>query len=310
MNQPLSRFLTLAAIGAVVAVCAATGLARPAEPHAVLTQASGDLTIANSLNGQALFQASGLAPGRSVTGTVQLSNNSALAGDLSLAQVDVQDTPGTNGGRLSDALHLDIADVTGGDNVPVFAGPLSSVGNRPVGALGPGKGRRFRFTASLPDNGQPPTATGGDNAYAGSALSAQYAWTATASEGGGGLIGPSEISVRLPRMKFRVDARSALTRGWLDVFASCDRGCTLKVAAKAPRKTHVKIRQRIATLPLPGTTARLRLKLTKRSRPALAHALRHRKRVVLRVTVRLVAAGWGETIPYKKNVSVRPPKRR
>ncbi len=311
MNQPLSRLLTLAAIGAVVAVCAATGVARPAQPHAVLTQASGDLTISNSLNGQAILQASDLAPGRSVSGTIQLSNNGALGGELSLSQLDVLDTPGSNGGRLSDALNLEVADVTGGNDVPVFVGRLSAVGNRAVGSLSPGNSRRFRFTASLPDNGQPPTATGGDNAYAGSALSAQYAWTATAvDDSDGGLVGPSEISIRRPRMRFRVDTRRALTRGWLDVFASCNRGCTLKVAAKAPRRTHVKIRQRIATLPLPGTTARIRLKLTKRSRLALARALRHRERVVLRVEVRLVAAGWGEIISYKKNVSVRPPTRR
>src|SRR5215217_460070 len=172
-TQPLSRLLTLAAIVAVVAACASTGLAGPEHPHAVLTQASGDLTIANSLGGQAIFQASGLAPGRSVTGTVLLSNNGALAGDLNLAQLDVQDTPGANGGRLSDVLNLDIADVTGGNHVPVFLGQLSTVGDRPLGPLGPGQARRFRFTASLPDNGQPPSATSGDNAYAGSALSAQ-----------------------------------------------------------------------------------------------------------------------------------------
>jgi len=302
-TQPLSRLLTLAAIVAVVAACASTGLATPEQPHPILTQASGQLTISNSLDGQALFQAHGLAPGGSVTGSVQLSNDGAVAGELSLAQLDVQDTPGANGGRLSDALHLQVDDITGGNDVPVFAGQMAAAGTRPVGLLAPGSARRFRFTASLPDNGRPPTPSGGDNAYAGSALSAQYSWTATAVDGGGG------GGTNPPRLSLRVDTHRILKRGWLDVFARCNRGCTLRVAAKAPRKTHVKIRRRTATLPLPNTTSRIRLKLTKRNRLNLLRALRHRKRVVLGVKVRLVAAGWGEPITYKKRVSIRATRR-
>src|SRR4051812_30015864 len=106
-SRPLSRWMTLAAIVAVVgwAVTASSG-ADP-EPLAVISQASGTFAITNSLDGQAIFQAQGLAPGRSVTGTVQLSNPGALAGDLGLHQLDVADQPGANGGRLSNALHLD-----------------------------------------------------------------------------------------------------------------------------------------------------------------------------------------------------------
>ena len=144
-SLPLSKLIGLAAIVAVVAVCAGNGLAGPAAPpHAVLVDASGDLQVTNSLDGQAIFQANGLAPGGSVTGTVQLSNTGALAGDLGLAQLDVQDVPGANGGRLSDAVHLDITDVTGGSSVPVFAGQLATVGNRPLGQLGRGRGAQLQ----------------------------------------------------------------------------------------------------------------------------------------------------------------------
>ena len=59
----------------------------------MLTQATGDLRLSNSADGQAIFQASGLAPGRSVTGTVQLTNSGTLPGDLSLQQLDVSDSP-------------------------------------------------------------------------------------------------------------------------------------------------------------------------------------------------------------------------
>jgi hypothetical protein len=319
-SLPLTRLITLAAIFAVVAVCASSGLAGPAPPHAILVNASGDLQVTNSREGQAILQTNGLAPGQSVSGTVELANAGALAGDLGLTQVELQEQPGANGGLLSNAIQLEVADVTGGDSIPVFAGALNGLGDRGVGSLGPGKVRRFRFTASLPDTGRPPGPTSGDNVYAGSGITVRYAWTATATDagsgtqgggtpGGGGAVGGSEISHVRPSMRFRVDIRRLLRRGWIDVFATCNRGCTLVVSAKAPRQTRVKIRERTATLPLPGKTGRIRMKLSKRNRTALLRALRHRKRVVLQVNVRLVAAGWGPTPTYRKRVSVRPAKR-
>jgi spore coat-associated protein N len=296
----VSRLLSLAAIGAVAAVSAGSGLAQPAGPaQAVLTDATGDLHLANSREGQAIFQASGLAPGRSVTGTVQLLNSGSLPGDLSLQQLDVQDQPGAGGGRLSDAVSLNVTDVTGGSSIPIFAGRLGGLGSRQVGAIGPSEARTFRFTASLPDSGAPSGPTAGDNAYAGSGLTVRYAWTAT-STGTGST--PSETR---PTVNFRVSKRRLLKRGWLDVFARCNRGCTLTVSAKAPKKTHVRIRRRVVTLPLPDKTARIRLKLNRRSRHALRRALRTRRRVVLRVTVKLVAAGWADVTSYQKKVSVK-----
>ena len=309
MNQPLSRFLTLAAIGAVVAVCAANGLARPAQPHAVLTQASGDLTIANSLSGQAVFQASGLAPGGSVAGTVQLSNNGALPGDLGLAQVDVLDTPGANGGRLSDAVRLDITDVTGGSSIPVFAGQLATVGNRPLGAITPGQARTFRFTASLPDNGQPPSATGGDNAYAGSGLSARYTWTATA-EGGG--VGGSGLP-RAPVVKVRVVTKKLLGKGVLDVMTTCDVACRVSAYAQLPKTNRArkaaKTRRRTATLVVPNKAARIRLKVSKKHGQALVNALKKKPKVVMRVNLSVSPASGGPAKAYSRKVAVKRPKR-
>jgi hypothetical protein len=324
-SVPISRLLTLAAIGAVVAVCANGVIAKPerSQPYAVLTEATGDLSIWNSLDGQAVFQFSGLAPGHSVSGTVQLKNTGALPGDLGLEQLDVQDQPGANGGRLSDAVHLDITDISGGNSIPVFAGQIGGLASQLLGAIGPGEGRTFRFKASLPDTGPPPSPTGGDNAYAGSGLTMRYAWTATASGsiapsgpgpggggGGGSRTGPGPITVNRPWVKFSLNARKLLKRGWLDVLARCNRGCTLTVTAKAPKKTRVKIRRRVATLPLPNKVARIRLKLNRKSRRALTRALRRRKRVVLQVRVKLVAAGWNEVIASQKRVAVKRPKHR
>jgi spore coat-associated protein N len=316
---PISRLLTLAAIGAVVAVCANAVTARPepSQPYAILTDATGDLSIWNSLEGQAVFQFSGLAPGHSVSGTVQLKNTGSLPGDLGLQQLDVNDVPGANGGRLSDAVRLDITDVTGGSSIPVFAGQIGALASQQLGAIGPGEGRTFHFSASLPDTGTPPSPTGGDNAYAGSGLTMRYAWNATASgsigpsgPGGGGRrpSPPGPITENRPWVKYRVNARKLVKRGWLDVRARCNRGCTLIVTAKAPKRTRVRIRQRVATLPLPNKTARIRLKLNRKSRRALQRALRRRKRVVLQLQVKLVAAGWDEVIASKKKVAVKRPK--
>ena len=174
--------MTLAAIVAVSGCAVAASSGVRAKPAAVISQASGTFQITNSRDGQAIFQAQGLAPGRSVSGTVQLSNAGTLAGDLGLHQLDVVDQPGANGGRLSGAVHLEVQDITGGSLVPVFAGQLAALQSSALGSIAPGEARTYRFTASLPDGGSPPSPTSGDNAYAGSALSVRYSWQATAPD--------------------------------------------------------------------------------------------------------------------------------
>ena len=125
-------------------------------PQAVISMVSGELHVTNSRDGQAIFQAQGLAPGESVTGTVQLSNTGDLTGDLGFQQLDVQDQPGANGGRLSDAVHLDVEDVTGGSLVPVFAGQLGasrtarSATSRPARRAPIASRRRCRTAAPRP----------------------------------------------------------------------------------------------------------------------------------------------------------------
>lgn len=302
-------------MAAAISGCAATGGATPTEPRAVISQASGDLRVSNSIDGQAIFQAQGLAPGRSVSGTVQLTNSGTLAGDLDLQQLVITDQPGANGGRLSDAVYLDVQDVTGGNALPVFGGQLGTLQSRALGGIGPGEARTYRFTASLPDGGAPPSPTGGDNAYAGSSLTVRYSWKATAADpagGGGGGSGGSGIVVRAPKMTFRVVSKRLVKRGWLDVIASCDRGCYMTAWARLRKAKHggkgVTIRHKSAMLTTPGKAGRIRLKLSRRSKRALRGMLRKKPRVVFRVTLRVAAAGWGNTKVYTKTVTVKRPK--
>jgi hypothetical protein len=305
--------MTLAAIVAVSACAVAASSSGQAKPVAVIQQASGTFQITNSLDGQAIFQAQGLAPGRSVSGTVQLSNTGTLAGDLGLHQLDVMDQPGANGGLLSGAVHLDVRDITGGNLVPVFAGQLASLQSSALGSLAPGEARTYRFVASLPDGGTPPTPTGGDNAYAGSALSVRYSWRATApdpDEGGGGGPGGTEA----PVVKFWVVSKKVLKKGILDVMASCDRACTVQAYAQLPKpkraRRSVTTRRRAATLGVPNKVARIRIKLSKRNKSQLKKALRKKKKVALTVRLSVAPASGGPTKPYSKKVVVKRPKKK
>jgi spore coat-associated protein N len=312
-TRPLTRWMTLAALVAVTGCAVAASSRVHAEPAAVISQASGTFQITNSRDGQAIFQAQGLSPGRSVSGTVQLSNTGTIAGDLGLEQLDVVDQPGMNGGLLSTAVQLDVQDITGGNLIPVFAGKLASLQTRTLGSIAPGQAHTYRFTASLPDGGTPPSPTGGDNAYAGSALSVRYSWKATApdSGGGGGGTGPSGTD---PVFKFRVVSKKVLKKGILDVMASCDRACTVMAYAQLPkakkraRKTAM-TRRKVATLGVPNKTARIRLKLSKKNKRALKKALRKKKKVALTLRLSVGVAG-GPQKPYSKKVVVKRPKKK
>jgi hypothetical protein len=302
---------------AVISGCAAAagtgGNAEP--PHAVISQVSGELHLTSSRDGQAIFQAQGLAPGRSVTGTVQLSNAGSLVGALSVQQLDVLDQPGVNGGKLSNAVHLDVQDVTGGNAVPVFAGQLAAFGTRALGNIASGAARTYRFTASLPDSGAPPSPTSGDNAYAGSSLSVRYSWMATApdpGDGGGGGVEP--ITTLPPKASFYVVSKKLLRRGWLDVMVSCNRACQATAWAQMPKATRmrkvVRTSRKSAMLALPGKRARLRLKLSRRAERQLQAALRSKRRVSVRVNLRVIPVGATKTQAYSKKVVVKRPRRR
>jgi len=308
--------MTLAAIVAVSACAVSAGSGSTARPTALISQASGTFSITNSRDAQAIFQAQGLPPGRSVSGTVQLSNAGTLVGDLRLQQLDVADQPGANGGRLSDAVHLDVEDITGGNLVPVFEGQLASLQSSALGGIAPGEARTYRFTASLPDGGAPPSPTSGDNAYAGSALTVRYSWQASAPDpaegGGGGGTGPS--GTEAPTFTFRVVSRKLLNRGWLDVMATCDRACTVIAYAQLPKTRHarkrVMTRRKTTTLPAPNKVARIRLKLSKKNRRQLKTALRHKKKVAMTLRLSVAAAAGGPQQAYSRKVVVKRPERK
>jgi hypothetical protein len=143
----------------------------------VQAYAKGALSLKNSRNGAPIFSAANLAPGASTTGTVSITNAGKLSGSLALSPANLVDTAGPNGGRLSSLLDLRVDNVTGGTDLPIYAGKLGAMPTEALGCLRRGGRRTYRFTATFPDGGQPPSPTTGDNAFQRSSVRVDYLWT-------------------------------------------------------------------------------------------------------------------------------------
>src|SRR5215210_3702070 len=276
----------------------AYGFRAPSDgPSVRIENASGEVQLQNSRDGTAIFQTGNLAPGKQVSGTVQLTNTGSGAGALDLSQLDLVDTPGSGLGILSTALQLSVQDITDpGAPVTVFSGAPSALGNRPLGSLAPGQSRTYSFTASLPG------ATG--NAHTGSAMSARYVWTLTgdSGDGGGGSGdggssgadgssgsiaggsftgggGPSTMPVTV-----KVNVKKAAKTGVVAVSVGCGEPCRLNAYAAAKGKPAVRTSRRSGQVSAAGKSATIKLQLSKKA----THALRKRLKkgsVVLTVTV-------------------------
>jgi hypothetical protein len=306
-GRPFANLIALAACAAALGGCATTG-SGPAGPRAEIAQAQGDLAVANSRSGQAIFRAEGLAPGEERSGQVRLTNSGALAGELALIQADVRDRPGQGGGLLSDKVLLAVRDVTDpGDPITVFAGPLGVLDDRGLGAIAPGENRDYRFTVRLPDGGPPPGPTTGDNAYEGSALTVRYVWRTTAADGP---LTPSGA----PRLSVRVRAKKLLNRGVLLVAVRCDRTCRASAQAQLPKLRRkgrkLRTRRRATTLATPNRAKTIRLKVSRKTRRRLNAALTKRRRIKLRVTVVATATSGGAQAKATRRVTVKRPRAR
>ena len=91
--------------------------------------------------------------------------------------------------------------------------------------------RRYRFTATLPDRGAPPSFRTGDNAYIGSGLTVRYTWRASAAEPA-----PPAVLAAAPHVSYRVVLKRLLKRGRLDFVARCNKPCRLVGWAKLPKR--------------------------------------------------------------------------
>ena len=289
MTRLLCILLSLAALVVVAGGCAEPNVAT--QPRAEVAQASGDFSVANSKNGQAIFRAQGLAPGGTVSGTVALTNTGRLPGELGIEQADIRDRPGRNGGLLSQAVELAVQDVSNPrDAITMFAGRLGELHERRLGSIGPGQVRRYRFTATLPDRGAPPSFRTGDNAYIGSGLTVRYTWRASAAEPP-----PPQVLAAAPRVSYRVVLKRLLRRGRLDFVARCNKPCRLVGWTTLPKPRRAKMasktRRRGVTIQKANKRVRIKIKLSKRSRRAIVRRVRRTGKARLRTYLTVSATG-------------------
>jgi hypothetical protein len=282
-----------------------------------MQNASGEITLQNSKNGAAVFNASGLAPGHAVTGTVQLTNNGSAVGVLSLAQTDMVDNPGAGLGALSSAVQLSIRDVTNpAVPVNVFSGTPSAVGTLSAGWLWPGQSRTYSFTATMP--------SGGNNSVEGSAMSMRYLWTLTGggtapgggsgsgggsatprppSGGGSAGVGPGGVFVSKMPVKVAVNTKKALKKGLISVTVKCGQPCRLNAYAAAKGKPAVRTRTKSGKVKAAGKKATIKLKLSKAGKKALKKRLAKKKSLSLTVTVKAQDPyGFWRTVKKKGKV--------
>ena len=302
--------LTLVA-AVVVAISGCSQGSLPAAPAAEVSQASGDFVVSNSRNGQAIFRAQGLAPGGSITGTVRLTNTGSLNGELAIAQVDIRDRPGVNGGLLSQVLELAVQDVTSPSAaITMFSGRLGELDGRKLGAIGAGQTKAYRFTATLPDHGVPTNFRTGDNAYIGSGVTVTYTWQATAPQPTDPSGGPSGA----PRVSYRVVTKRRLVRRRrIDIVARCDRACRLTAWAKLPKpnrraKRAPRTRKRTVTVAA-RKRVRIKLKVTRKQRRVIIRKMRRTRRPVLRVYVRARATATGDSKTFSRRHALRSRRR-
>jgi hypothetical protein len=170
MTLILSLTMAVAAIG--------LALASPGRDERLaaveLERASGAVSIANSMDAQALFAAEAMRPGQGVSGTVTIGNAGDVAGTFTVQAAGVQDTPGAFAGKLSERVELVLFDVTDVHSPKTkFAGHPADFASVDLGAFAPGEERHYLFAATLPDGGD------GDNRFQGSGMSLGFEWRAT-----------------------------------------------------------------------------------------------------------------------------------
>jgi spore coat-associated protein N len=295
----------VAATVVLVLGLAALGAGQAATPEAEVRMASGSLSLSNSLNEAAVLTATNLKPGDVRAGVVTVANTGTLDGAFELDQTNVADTPGPFGGRLSEWAQISVEQISAGGSTvsSVYSGVLAGLGTRQLGVLGAGEARIYRFTASLPDGGYPPAPGLGDNRFQSSSVQADYVWTATADEpgggggnggggngngghGGGNAFPPGQFTVRLSgSMRQRALRKGKISFGvWCS--ANCGARWTMSLMRYRPtRKRRVRMialrgasQRARAPMAIPaGSPRTVTIKLSRRMKRTLRRQLRKRR---------------------------------
>ena len=175
-RRALGALAALVAAGAVAVGSGASFTASSANPSN--TFASGTLSILNSKEGVAVLTASGMKPGDSATGTVDVENSGSLDGAFTLGRSGVVDSDATN--PLSAKLNLvvkDCGDFSAGTptcdagDPDLYSGTVAAMGTVALGTFAASEKHRYEFAVTF-------DASAG-NAYQGDSSSVQFDWNAS-----------------------------------------------------------------------------------------------------------------------------------
>jgi spore coat-associated protein N len=178
-RHPMRALGALTALIAAVAVAvgsSASFSASSANPSN--TFAAGTLTILNSKEGLAVLTASGMKPGDSSTGTVDVQNTGSLSGAFTLSRSGIVDSDVVN--PLSAKLNLvvkDCGDFSSGTpscdvGDPVkYTGTIAAMGSTALGTFAASEKHRYEFAVTFD--------SGASNAYQGDNSSVQFDWNAS-----------------------------------------------------------------------------------------------------------------------------------
>jgi spore coat-associated protein N len=172
----LGAFSALIAAVAVAVGSSASFTASSANPSN--TFATGTLSILNSKEGLAVLTASGMKPGDSATGTVDVQNTGSLSGAFSLSRSNIVDSDGAN--PLSAKLNLVVKDC--GDfslGTPTcdagdpqkYSGTIAAMGSSALGTFAANEKHRYQFAVTFDSSA--------DDAYQGDNSSVQFDWNAS-----------------------------------------------------------------------------------------------------------------------------------
>jgi len=293
--------IALAAFGLFVAVCVSAdhGAAR-----AAVGQATGPL-IGSSLEGAAILQATGLAPGHARVGEITVTNVGDVTGAFALGTSGLVDSP------LGRKLDLVVQDVTPGrDATTVYYGKLSELSTVGLGNMAQGDAHRYRFTVSLPSDA-------GDS-YQGATTAVAFTWSAT-GEDPGEAPAPAPApattaqappkattpggATKAPRATLTARARQTGSGGAVSAWVTCSSACRVAVGGSATvGRTRVVLPTTRRTL-RKSARVQMRIALPAKARQALAR----RQPVVVHLSLR--ATVGTRVVTVRRTVRLAPASR-
>jgi hypothetical protein len=277
----------LAALAAVFAVATGGGAAGIRETS--MTVVNGPISMTNSAAPGAILTAGPMRPGGSTQGTVTIKNGGDPA-SYRLSKSHLVDQLGPNGGALSGRLDLLIQDLAH-PATPVYSGKLRDMPIYTLGTFAKGEARTYRFTATLPNGGQPPSPTTGDNVYQGSQASVEFDWTATAPS-------PPPTPVLSLTGKLKQSFGTGVT-----VKEKCNVACatrtsgTVSIAGSTKKFSMGPAARSLRA----GVNTSVTLKFSTAARTAIKKALAKGKRVTVKVTAALTN---GAGSPKQRTITI------